>query len=386
MDIRVVDSIDHVSETAWNALHDNRNPFVRHEFLAALEHHHCVGGDTGWLPKFILARENERLAGAIPMYLKYHSMGEFVFDWAWASAYARSGLNYYPKLVVAIPYTPVTGPRLLLTDNPQRDDIANILIEYALEYARTSKISSMHWLFTNNEDVQRLKQHGLMMRTDCQFHWKNSGYGCFDDFLGQLSSHKRKKVKRERRFIQEQGIHCQILTGSEISASHLDTFYGFYQSTFHKKGHTAPLTPGFFRALGETLPDNIILIMAYHNQHCVAGALFLRGTDTLYGRYWGCIEEFHSLHFELCYYLAIDYCITVGLEYLEAGAQGEHKLVRGFFPEQTHSLHWIAHPAFRQAIQNYLEHEQHQIEHYMNETEKHLPYKQLHYDNDHKGG
>jgi len=375
MRIRIIDTIDHIPSAQWNTLHDDRNPFVRHEFLATLEHSQCVGGKTGWLPRFVIAEQNGRLAGAIPMYLKYHSMGEFVFDWAWANAYSRAGLNYYPKLVVATPYTPVTGPRLLLANIPQRANIADAMIEYALAYARTSDVSSMHWLFPDAEDAQRLTQHGFMLRTDCQFHWRNNGYDCFDDFLAQLSSHKRKKLKRERRYIKEQGIHCRVLTGTGISETHLDIFHDFYQSTFYKKGHSAPLTVGFFRTLGERLPNNIILIMAYHNDKCVAGAFFMRGTDTLYGRYWGCNEEFHSLHFELCYYCAIDYCIAHGLKYFEAGAQGEHKLVRGFYPTQTRSLHWIAHPVFRQAIQDYLIHEYQDIEYYMKETEKHLPYK-----------
>jgi len=375
MQIRIIDTIDHVSTAQWNTLHDNRNPFVQHEFLAALEHQQCVGGNTGWLPRFVIAEQNDQLAGAIPMYLKFHSMGEFVFDWAWANAYSRAGLNYFPKLVVAIPFTPVTGPRILLADTPLRVKIADAMINYALEYARTSNVSSMHWLFPNSEDAHRLERFELMLRKDCQFHWRNNEYSCFDDFLAQLSSHKRKKLKRERRYIKEQGIHCQSLTGSEISASHLDIFYDFYQSTFHKKGHSAPLTPGFFNALGNKLSENIILIMAYHEDKCVAGAFFMRGTDTLYGRYWGCNEKFHSLHFELCYYRAIDYCIAHGLKYFEAGAQGEHKLVRGFYPTQTRSFHWIAHPVFRKAIQDYLAYEYQDIEYYMKETEKHLPYK-----------
>ena len=375
MQLRIIDTIDHVSAAQWNTLHDNRNPFVQHEFLATLEHQQCVGENTGWLPRFVIAEQNDQITGAIPMYLKFHSMGEFVFDWAWANAYSRAGLNYFPKLVVAIPYTPVTGPRLLLADTPQRVEIADAMINYALEYARTSNVSSMHWLFPNSEDALRLKRFELMLRTDCQFHWRNDEYRCFDDFLAQLSSHKRKKLKRERRYIKEQGIHCQALTGSEISASHLDIFYDFYQSTFHKKGHSAPLTPGFFKALGNKLSENIILIMAYHEDKCVAGAFFMRGTDTLYGRYWGCNEKFHSLHFELCYYRAIDYCIAHGLKYFEAGAQGEHKLVRGFYPTQTRSFHWIAHPVFRKAIQDYLAYEYQDIEYYMKETEKHLPYK-----------
>jgi len=375
MQIRIIDTIDHVAAAQWNRLHDERNPFLRHEFLATLEHQQCVGGNSGWLPRFVIAEQDGQLAGAIPMYLKFHSMGEFVFDWAWANAYSRAGLKYYPKLVIAIPYTPVTGPRILVTNSPQRDDIADAMIKYAIEFARESNVSSMHWLFPDSHDAQLLEQHGLMMRTDCQFHWRNNNYNCFDDFLAQLSSHKRKKLKRERRYVKEQAIQRHILTGTEISASHMDIFHDFYLSTFYKKGHPAPLTAGFFQALRQKLSDNIVLILAYHNEQCIAGAFFMRGSDTLFGRYWGCNEEFHSLHFELCYYCAIDYCIEHGLKYFEAGAQGEHKLVRGFYPTQTRSFHWISNPAFRRAIEEYLTHESQDVEYYMQETEKHLPYK-----------
>lgn len=375
MYIRIINTIDDVSAAHWNELHDNRNPFVTHEFLSSLEREQCVGDDTGWEPRIIIAEQEDQPVGAIPMYLKYHSMGEFVFDWAWAGAYSRSGLDYYPKLVIAIPYTPVTGPRLLLADSPERNHIAEAMIDFALQYARDQEVSSMHWLFPNESDSQRLQRHGLLLRTDCQFHWKNAGYSSFDDFLSRLSSHKRKKLKRERRYVEEQGIRCEVIKGDGIIPSHLDTFYEFYQSTFYKKGHIAPLTRGFFKALGKRLPRSVVLIFAYHDSQCVAGAFFMRGPDTLYGRYWGCKEEFHSLHFELCYYRAIDYCIAHGIKHLEAGAQGEHKLMRGFYPTQTRSLHWIAHPAFRRAIEDYLVHETHEIEFYMNQTEKHLPYK-----------
>ena len=375
MHIRIIDTIDHVAAEQWNRLHDQRNPFLKHEFLAALEHQQCVGGNTGWLPRIVIAEQDGRLTGAIPMYLKFHSMGEFVFDWAWASAYSRAGLKYYPKLVIAIPFTPVTGPRILVSESSQHDRVADLMIDHAVEFARTTNISSMHWLFPDSGDAQRLEQHGLMQRSDCQFHWRNNDYNSFDDFLTQLSSHKRKKLKRERRYVKEQDIQCRILTGSEISTADMDNFYDFYLATFHKKGHSAPLTAGFFQDLRQTLPENIVLILAYHQDKCIAGAFFMRGPDTLYGRYWGCIKEFHSLHFELCYYCAIDYSIEHGLKFFEAGAQGEHKLVRGFYPTQTRSFHWISHPEFRRAIETYLTHETQDVEYYMQLTEKHLPYK-----------
>jgi len=375
MQPHIIDTIDLVASENWNRLHDARNPFLRHEFLVSLEHQQCVGGNSGWLPRFVIAEENGRLAGAIPMYLKYHSMGEFVFDWAWANAYSRAGLNYYPKLVIAIPFTPVTGPRILVCDSPQHDNIAHAMIEHALEYARESNVSSMHWLFPDPHDAQLLELHGLMSRTDCQFHWRNNNYQSFEDFLAQLSSHKRKKLKRERRFVHDQGVRCRVLTGAEISSAHIDIFHDFYLSTFQKKGHYAPLTADFFQALRQHLSENVVLMLAYHDDKCIAGAFFMRGSESLFGRYWGCNEEFHSLHFELCYYCAIDYCIEHGIKYFEAGAQGEHKLVRGFYPTQTRSFHWISNPAFRRAIEQYLTHETQDVEDYMQLTERHLPYK-----------
>ncbi|MEO5572903.1 MAG: GNAT family N-acetyltransferase [Gammaproteobacteria bacterium] len=375
MQLVVLSNIDDVSPADWNALAGEANPFLHHEFLAALEHHQCVGDKAGWLPQHLLMHEGNRLLGAVPMYLKNNSYGEFVFDWAWAEAYQRAGLRYYPKLVVAIPYTPATGPRLLLANGAERHAIADGLILGALEHARKLNVSSLHWLFTSDEDTQRLEHHGLMRRTGCQFHWQNNNYRDFDDFLSGFSAEKRKKVKRERRRVSESGVEIEVLHGDQISAAQWEIFHHFYSSTFWKHGGIASLTLEFFQELGRTMPTQVVLILAKYDGRYVAGAFNLRGSDTLYGRHWGCVEEFHSLHFEACYYRAIDYCIAHGLQRFEAGAQGEHKLSRGFLPSPTWSAHWLSHPAFGRAIEDFLGHETDQMEYYMDALGAHSPFK-----------
>jgi hypothetical protein len=374
MTLTVLSSLDDIPAADWNRLAGDANPFLLHEFLAALERHGCVGAEAGWIPQHLAALEQGRLVGAVPMYLKDNSYGEFVFDWAWADAYRRAGLRYYPKLVVAVPYTPATGSRLLLAgDTPQ---IANALIAGALEHAQRLKVSSLHWLFTTEQDTRRLEAHGLMRRTGCQFHWHNQGYRDFDDFLAQLTAEKRKKIKRERRFVREAGIEIEVLNGRQISAEQWEIFHRFYSSTFLKRGGIASLTLGFFQEIGQTMADNVVLVLAKHQGRYVAGAFNLRGTDTLYGRHWGCTEAFHSLHFEVCYYAAIEHCIALGLQRFEAGAQGEHKLSRGFLPAPTWSAHWLSHPAFSQAVEEFLSHEEDNMAYYMNELGEHTPYRQ----------
>lgn len=283
MHLSVLSSLDDIPAADWNRLAGDANPFLRHEFLAALERHRCVGAAAGWIPQYLAAFEQDRLVGAAPMYLKDNSYGEFVFDWAWADAYRRSGLRYYPKLVVAVPYTPATGARLLLAeDTPQ---IADALIAGALEHAQRLKVSSLHWLFTTEQDTRRLEAHGLMRRTGCQFHWHNQSYRDFDDFLAQLTAEKRKKIKRERRFVREAGIEIEVLNGRQISAEQWEIFHRFYSSTFLKRGGIASLSLGFFQEIGRTMADNVVLVLAKHQGRYVAGAFNLRGTDTLYGRH-----------------------------------------------------------------------------------------------------
>lgn len=378
MKVKLIHKLEEIPASAWNNLEGGiDNPFLRHEFLAGLEKYDCVGEHWGWLPRHLALYDKEQLVGAIPMYLKYNSYGELVFDWGWADAYQRAGLRYYPKLVVAVPYSPVTGPRLLIAENVDREQVADILITQALELAADLDVSSLHWLFPHSEDMRRLEQHGLMRRTGTQFHWHNHDYDSFDAFLATFNALKRKKLKRERRRVEEQGISIEILDGHQATAKHWQQFHEFYRSTFDKRGGYPTLTEAFFSHLGETMPESIVLVLAKYEGRYVAGALSLRSSDTLYGRHWGCEKDFHSLHFELCYYQGLDYCIEHGLQRFEPGAQGEHKVGRGFEPVPTWSAHWLANPTFAKAVADYLSHEQGAMEDYMQNLSEHLPYKKM---------
>lgn len=375
MRITRIDGLAELSPRAWNSLGGTDNPFMRYEFLAALEHHGCVGDEAGWIPRFLVAEEDDRLVGAVPLYLKYHSFGEFVFDWAWAHAYESTGRRYYPKLVVAAPFTPISGPRLLIAPTADHNRVAEALINATLDQARSSGASSLHWLFINDDDSRLLAQHGLMRRVGCQFHWLNQGYRDFDDFLRHLSADKRKKIKRERRRSGEDGLEFEVRHGEQLGQLHWETFHDFYRATFWKKGNFAPLNLDFFTELGRTMPENVLVIFARHRDRYVAGALFLRNQHTLYGRHWGCSAEFHSLHFETCYYRAIEYCIQHKLSGFEAGAQGEHKISRGFLPIATWSAHWIGDKKFNLAIKDFLSREQKAVSAYITEIREHSPYK-----------
>ena len=377
MQIRVINQINSIPEYTWNRLEGGiDNPFIRHEFLSGLEECSCVGEKWGWHPcHLVLEDDDGMLLGAMPLYLKDNSYGEFVFDWSWADAYQRAGLSYYPKLVSSSPYSPVTGPRLLVADGADKTQVKTLLGQAALDYAKAKELSSLHILFTNEEDTSVLESQQMMRRTGTQFHWFNRDYGNFDDYLASFTSSKRKKLKRERRRVIEQGIEIEVLDGYQASVEQWQTFTRFYLATFEKHWGYATLNEDFFRHLGESLPDNVVLVMAKHQGEYVAAALSLRSNDTLYGRHWGCMEEFHSLHFELCYYQGIDYCITHGLRRFEPGAQGEHKVGRGFEPMPTWSAHWLANPQFSNSVKDYLVHEHQAMQEYMDELKGHLPYK-----------
>ena len=373
----IIDHIDAVEAEQWNALSLDGNPFLKHEFLAALEHHHCVGERFGWIPQHVIASdENGRLLGAVPMYLKDNSYGEFVFDWSWADAYQRSGLEYYPKLVVSIPYTPATGPRLLISAEASHEAVADALIEKALYHAESLQVSSLHWLFTNPQDSQALTQKSFLTRTGCQFHWHNQNYRNFEEFLAQLSSRKRKQIKRERRHVEDADIAISIHHGHEVTEQQLHKFHQHYQSTFYRLGGYATLSKGFFEEISRTMPENVVFVFAYYNKQHVASAFCVRGEHTLYGRHWGCDADFHSLHFEACYYQGIEYCIQHGLSHFEPGAQGEHKVSRGFVPTATTSQHWIENEQFRPIIAEFLHREHQGVLHYMDSLHEHLPYKE----------
>lgn len=375
MHIDVTESLSDVAPGEWDALVGDDHPFLRHAFLSALERTGCVGGDSGWEPQFLLARRGDKLVGAVPLYLKQHSYGEYVFDWAWASAHERMGLAYYPKLVVAAPFTPATGSRLLIGDTPDADSVADALIDATESQAQRLAASSVHWLFTSRTDCMRLENRGLMTRLGCQFHWHNRGYRTFDDFLAGFAADKRKKVKRERRYVREAGVEMEIVTGAEASGDHWDTFYAFYLATAEKHGAIPYLNRSFFHALGRGLGRQVVLVLARAGQHYVAGALNLRGKETLYGRYWGTLADYHSLHFETCYYQAIEYCIAQGLSRFEAGAQGEHKIARGFLPATTYSAHWLRDATLRRAVADFLARERRGMVADMDGLGSHSPFK-----------
>jgi len=364
--VRVASSISEVDAAAWDACANpdpsRHNPFVSHAFLKALEDAGTVGARPGWLPQHLLLDGPDgRLAGAMPCYLKSHSRGEYIFDWAWADAYERAGGNYYPKLQCAVPFTPVPGPRLLVRPAPNRDEVERTLAIAAVTLAQKLGVSSLHITFLTEGEWQRLAELGFLQRTDQQFHWHNAGYGSFDDFLASLASRKRKTIRKERAQAIAPGIEIEHLTGSDIREEHWDAFFAFYMDTGSRKWGTPYLNRRFFSLLGESMADRCLLIMAKRNSRYIAGALNLIGGDCLYGRYWGAIEHHPFLHFEICYYQAIEYAIAHKLLRVEAGAQGEHKLARGYMPVPTYSLHWIADRNFRRAVARYLEEERREM-------------------------
>ena len=375
MRIMSLTRIDEVNPVSWNALTTAYNPFIRHEFLSALEHAGCVTPETGWTPCHLVASDGARILGALPLYLKHHSWGEFVFDFSWAEAYERSSKAYYPKIINAVPYTPATGPRFLVPPSPSAAQVKTTLLQAARELVMERKASSLHCLFTTEEESDFLESNDFLLRLGCQYHWQNHGYKNFDDFLNTFTAEKRKKVKRERRRVQEAGIEVVVLEGEEVSAELWEVFYRYYYGTVLRKSGFVPLTLDFFLSLGRSMPESVVLMLARYRGDFVAAALSLRGEDSLYGRYWGASDDFNSLHFELCYYIGIEYCIDRGLQHFEPGAQGEHKISRGFMPTPTYSSHWLADPIFQRAIGISLEREREQMRYRMRELSSHGPYK-----------
>jgi len=355
--IRVVDGLGQVPAAAWDACAGTGNPFVSHAFLAALEASGTVTPKTGWLPQHLLIEDGSgALRACAPLYLKNHSYGEYVFDWAWADASERAGRPYYPKLQAAVPFTPVTGPRLMVRPG-EPAELADVLISGMVQLAERHGASSVHVTFPTEGEWKRLGDAGLLLRTGHQYHWQNPGYADFDGFLGALASRKRKAIRKERQAVADSGVTLRALTGDAITEGHWDVFYRFYRDTTDRKWGPAYLNRAFFSRLHEALGDNVVLIWAECDGRPVGGALNLIGGDTLYGRYWGCLERFRFLHFEACYYQAIDFAIRRRLKRVEAGAQGPHKIQRGYLPVATFSAHWIADPALRQAVARFLDEE-----------------------------
>jgi predicted N-acyltransferase len=368
--LRVLESLEDVDPAQWNALAAG-NPTVSHAFLDSLHRTGCASANAGWAPNYLTLWEDNALAAAAPLYAKSHSYGEYVFDWAWADAYERHGLAYYPKLLCAVPFTPATGPRLLARDTAMRERLALAL----LETAKASRVSSLHVLFPTDEDAAALRGIGLLERTGVQFHWRNEGYRTFDDFLAALSHDKRKKLRQERRKVAEAGVTMRRLTGREATESDWDFFTRCYRRTYREHRSTPYLDRAFFGMMAERMPDNVLLVIAELHGKPIAAALDLFAAGVLYGRYWGSVEYVPGLHFEACYYQAIEFCIERGIALFEGGAQGEHKHARGFLPEVTRSFHWLAHPAFERAIDEYLEREGQHIAAYVDELNDHSPFK-----------
>lgn len=370
MTIEVVDTLSGIAPEAWNRLAGD-DPFLRHEFLTALHDTGCATAATGWSPRFLILKEHNRLSGAMPLYLKTHSYGEYVFDWAWADAYYRHGLHYYPKLLAAVPFTPVTGQRIL-ADTPEQCDS---LIAAALTLAQELRVSSLHCLFPPHDQAQRLREHGMILRHGVQFHWTNHGYRSFDDFLGGMNHDKRKKIRQERRRVRDAGIAFEWLEGAAISDQHWAFFARCYRQTYREHHSTPYLNLDFFRRIGATMPGHNLLVIAKRDGKPIAASLNIRNRHSLFGRYWGALEFHSALHFEGCYYQGIGYCIAHGLRTFEGGAQGEHKIARGLLPVETCSAHWLAHPEFSTAVEQFLAREARGMTHYISELNERSPFK-----------
>jgi len=374
--LRVLNGIGEVSQEAWDGCAGTDNPFVGHDFLRAVEVSGSACAETGWQPRhLVLDGPDGALLGAVPLYLKSHSYGEYVFDWAWADAYERAGGRYYPKLQACVPFTPVTGPRLLVHPGADAGAVRAALAAGLIEVARRAKVSSLHVTFPTLSECETLSAAGFLIRQGRQYRFENPGYASFDDFLGALTSRKRKTIRKERAKVAESGIAIRILTGEEIEPRHWEAFYRFYMNTADRKWGHPYLTQDFFHGLGETMAARVALVMAEDDGELVAGALNLIGADTLYGRNWGCQSDYRFLHFEACYYQAIDFAIRHGLTYVEAGAQGEHKIQRGYLPVETYSAHWIADPGLRDAIANFLDRERRQVKAEMSLLADYGPFK-----------
>ena len=370
MNLEIVDSLAGVPAAAWNRLAGD-DPFLRHEFLSALHETGCATPDTGWTPQFLLVRDRGRLAAAAPLYLKTHSYGEYVFDWAWADAYYRHGLHYYPKLLSAIPFTPVGGMRMLA----ESDALRAGLIDAALELARELGVSSLHCLFPPAAEAELMAARGMMLRRGVQFHWSNRGYTDFDGFLAGMNHDKRKKIRQERRRVRESGIAFEWREGSDITGPDWRFFTRCYRQTYREHRSTPYLNLEFFERLGRTMPENLLLVTALRDGQPIAASLNVHNSRRLCGRYWGAVEHYPALHFEACYYQVIEYCIARGIQTFEGGAQGAHKMARGLLPVETCSAHWLAQPQFAAAVGEFLARETRGMVHHIDELAEHSPFK-----------
>lgn len=381
MHITQLTSVHDLPESDWNALVGCDYPFLRHEFLAALEDSKATSADTGWQPLHLLALADDQTPLALlPVFIKSHSYGEYVFDWSWADAYHRSGREYYPKLLTAIPFTPATGPRLCVANSLAETDIAEVtdaLFSHLKQLAKQISASSWHCLFPPETVSEHLRERGFSQRQGCQFHWFNQGFNNFDDFLGTFSSRKRKNLRKERQKVPDQGITLKRHLGTDLAPEDWQRFYDFYRRTYLKRsGHDGYLNRQFFEQLGSTMADQLLLVEAYENDRAIAASLFFYSSSHLYGRYWGALREYDGLHFEACYYQGIEFAIERGISVFDPGAQGEHKIQRGFTPIRTWSNHWMADPQLHQAVADFVQREQPSIDAYIAEATSLLPFKQ----------
>lgn len=375
MKVKQINSMAQVNGEDWNRLAGDAYPFLRHEFLLALEQSGSVCEQTGWLPAHLLVMDEDKLVAFMPLYLKQHSYGEYVFDHQWAQAYQQQGIHYYPKWLTAIPLTPCQGTRIIhAAIDPL--EVAQLLLTFIKQLSEQLGISSWHCLFPDRQQVELFRSLGLSIREGVQFHWFNQDYRDFNDFLHSLNASKRKMLKRERRRVSEQGVRMLRIAGQDVSELQWQTFFRFYTMTYLKRGAQPYLNLAFFQQIAATMGEQLLLVLAIKGDDTIAAALSFVGQDTLYGRYWGCYEQYNSLHFEACYYQGLDYCIERGLKRFDSGAQGEHKISRGFEPITTYSAHWIKDAQFAKAIEHFLTREQKAVQHYKQDAAAYLPFKQ----------
>jgi predicted N-acyltransferase len=370
----IVSSLSEIGQEQWDALvsaQEDPNPFLSYAFLHALHESGSAAPETGWQPQYIVLHDGEQLAAALPLYVKGHSYGEYVFDWAWADAYHRHGVEYYPKLLSAIPFTPVAGPRLMAVDDGARAALVEVLV--ATQGA--AEVSSTHVLFPPEEQARQLQEAGFMLRSGVQFHWLNGGYGTFEDFLATLEQKKRKNIRAERRKVREAGVTMRRVRGPDATDADWVLFNRCYRHTYKAHYSTPYLNLDFFRRIGASMPDNILLVIASREGRDIAASLVIHNESTLFGRYWGELEHVPCLHFEAAYYQPLEFCIEQGIQAFEGGAQGEHKMARGFLPTRTWSAHWLAQPSFADAIERFLERERGGIDDYMDELNERNPFR-----------
>lgn len=372
--VRILSGLDEIPCGQWDACAGTENPFTSHAFLKTLEDSEAASAESGWLPQHLAIDDEGETVAVAPCYLKNHSYGEYVFDWGWAEAYQRAGGRYYPKLQVAVPFSPVTGPRLLVRPGGDVDRLRALLTAALVELAKQHEVSSLHITFAREEEWRLFGSMGLLQRIGQQFHWKNEGFSTFDDFLASLNSRKRKMIRKERA-AANRDVQIEMLAGDDLKPHHMDSFYEFYLNTVDRKWAHAYLNRDFFHLLRERLADRMVLFLARHDGDFVAGALNLRGAGTLYGRNWGCAARFRMLYFECCFYRAIEYAIEHGLETVEAGAQGPHKISRGYLPTPTYSAHWIHDSGFRDAVADFLERERRGVAYEMEQLADLSPFR-----------